>query len=119
MTGDKIDFVQVTRDPSSGQYVIQFRLDAEGAQIFSDYTTTHVGESLGIVLDKIVISAPVVNEPITEGEGIISGGFTLESANNLAVQLRYGSLPIPLNCSWRFTTGCQVWLLISPSSFTR
>ena len=45
MTGDKIDFVQVTRDPSSGQYVIQFRLDAEGAQIFSDYTTTHVGES--------------------------------------------------------------------------
>ena len=96
MTGDKIDFVQVTRDPSSGQYVIQFRLDAEGAQIFSDYTTTHVGESLGIVLDKIVISAPVVNEPITEGEGIISGGFTLESANNLAVQLRYGSLPIPL-----------------------
>jgi len=95
MTGDKIEFVQVTRDPS-GQYVIQFRLNDEGAQTFAEYTTNHVGESLGIVLDKTVISSPVVNEPINEGEGVISGGFTLESANNLAVQLRYGSLPIPL-----------------------
>jgi preprotein translocase subunit SecD len=95
MTGDKIEFVQVTRDPS-GQYVIQFRLNDEGALTFAEYTTNHVGESLGIVLDKTVISSPRVNEPINEGEGIISGGFTLESANNLALQLRYGSLPIPL-----------------------
>lgn len=95
MTGDTIENVQVSRDPS-GQYVIQFQLDSEGADIFADYTTNHVGEFLGIVLDKTVISAPSVNEPITEGEGVISGSFTLESANNLAVQLRYGSLPIPL-----------------------
>lgn len=95
MTGDAIENVQVSRDPS-GQYVIQFKLDAEGSQIFSDYTTNHVGQILGIVLDKTVISTPSVNEPITEGEGVISGAFTLESANNLAVQLRYGSLPIPL-----------------------
>ena len=95
MTGDKIDNVQVSRDPA-GQYVIQFKLDSEGSQIFGDYTTNHVGEYLGIVLDKIVISAPVVSEPITGGEGVISGAFTVETANNLAVQLRYGSLPIPL-----------------------
>jgi preprotein translocase subunit SecD len=95
MTGDTIENVQVSRDPS-GQYVIQFRLNSEGAQIFADYTSEHVGEYLGIVLDKTVISAPTVNEPITEGEGVISGAFTVESANNLAVQLRYGSLPIPL-----------------------
>jgi preprotein translocase subunit SecD len=95
MTGDTIENVQVSRDPS-GQYVIQFRLNPEGAEIFADYTTQHVSEYLGIVLDKTVISAPSVNEPITEGEGVISGAFTLESANNLAVQLRYGSLPIPL-----------------------
>lgn len=95
MTGDMIDNVQVSRDPS-GQYVIQFQLTSEGANIFAEYTTEHVGEFLGIVLDKTVISAPNVNEPITEGEGVISGAFTLESANNLAVQLRYGSLPIPL-----------------------
>jgi len=95
MTGDTIENVQVSRDPS-GQYVIQFRLNPEGAEIFADYTSAHVSEYLGIVLDKTVISAPSVNEPITEGEGVISGAFTLESANNLAVQLRYGSLPIPL-----------------------
>jgi len=59
MTGDKIEFVQVTRDPS-GQYVIQFRLNDEGAQTFAEYTTNHVGESLGIVLDKTVVSSPVV-----------------------------------------------------------
>jgi preprotein translocase subunit SecD len=95
MTGEVIENVQVSRDPS-GQYVIQFELDSEGADIFSEYTTVHVGEFLGIVLDKTVVSAPNVNEPITEGDGVISGAFTLESANNLAVQLRYGSLPIPL-----------------------
>ena len=95
MTGDMIENVQVIRDPS-GQYVIQFELTSDGANIFANYTTEHVGEFLGIVLDKTVISAPNVNEPITEGEGVISGAFTLESANNLAVQLRYGSLPIPL-----------------------
>jgi preprotein translocase subunit SecD len=95
MTGDMIDNVQVSRDPS-GQYVIQFQLGSAGAEIFGEYTTNHVGEFLGIILDKTVISAPTVNEPITGGEGVISGSFTLESANNLAVQLRYGSLPIPL-----------------------
>lgn len=95
MTGDMIENVQVTRD-NAGQYVIQFELVPEGAQIFSDFTTAHVGEYLGIVLDKQVISVPVVNEPITEGKGVIQGSFTAESANNLAIQLRYGSLPIPL-----------------------
>lgn len=95
MTGEAIDNVQVSRDPS-GQYVIQFELTSEGAEIFADHTTNHVGEYLGIVLDETVISSPSINEPITQGEGIISGAFTLESANALAVQLRYGSLPIPL-----------------------
>jgi len=87
--------VQVTRD-QTGNYAIQFELNSEGADIFSEYTTSNVGNHLGIVLDNTVISAPRVDEPITEGEGIISGAFDLESANALAVQLRYGSLPIPL-----------------------
>lgn len=95
MTGDAIENVQVTRDPT-GNYAIQFELGSEGADIFSEYTTSNVGNYLGIVLDNTVISAPRVDEPITEGEGIISGSFDLESANALAVQLRYGSLPIPL-----------------------
>ncbi len=95
MTGEVIDTVEVARD-QAGQYVIQFTLKPEGTSAFADYTTQNTGQFLGIILDKMVISAPQVDEPITEGEGIIRGSFTSESANALALQLRYGSLPIPL-----------------------
>lgn len=95
MTGEVIDTVEVARD-QAGQYVIQFTLTPEGRTAFADYTTQNSGQFLGIILDKMVISAPRVDEPITEGEGIIRGSFTSESANALALQLRYGSLPIPL-----------------------
>lgn len=95
MTGEVLETVEVARD-QSGQYVIQFTLSPEGTRTFADYTTENAGQYLGIVLDKMVISAPRVDEPITQGEGVIRGSFTAESANALAVQLRYGSLPIPL-----------------------
>lgn len=95
MTGKDLKGVAVTRT-ETGQYVISFELTPEGTKIFSDYTTANVGKILGIVLDKTVISAPSIRNPITEGAGLIEGGFTNESANALAIQLRYGSLPIPL-----------------------
>lgn len=95
MTGKDLKSVAVTRT-ETGQYVISFELSAEGTKIFSNYTTANVGKYLGIVLDKVVISTPSIRNPITEGAGIIEGGFTNESANALAIQLRYGSLPIPL-----------------------
>lgn len=94
MTGDKIKTALVSQD-QLGQYVIDFTLTSEGAQIFGDHTATHTQQYLGIVLDKVVISAPIINDPITGGEGSISGQFTYEGANALAIQLRYGSLPIP------------------------
>jgi preprotein translocase subunit SecD len=95
MTGDKLKNVYV-QTGQTAEPVIAFELTTEGAQIFSDFTTAHVGDMLAIVLDKTVISAPVINNAITDGRGIIQGSFTLDSANALAVQLRYGSLPIPL-----------------------
>jgi preprotein translocase subunit SecD len=95
MTGEVIRTVQVATD-ELGRYVIEFTLTPEGSRTFADYTSQNVGQFLGIVLDKEVISAPRVDSAITEGSGIISGSFTLETANALAVQLRYGSLPIPL-----------------------
>jgi preprotein translocase subunit SecD len=95
MTGEVLKTVDV-RTSETGEYVIGFTLTPEGSKTFAEYTTVNVGNFLGIVLDKQVISAPQVEDPITEGQGIISGAFTLESANALAVQLRYGSLPIPL-----------------------
>jgi preprotein translocase subunit SecD len=95
MTGALLSSVGVTTDPL-GNYIIAFSLKPEGRQIFADHTTANVNRVLGIVLDKEVISTPVINSPITEGEGIIQGNFTSETANSLAIQLRYGSLPVPL-----------------------
>ncbi|MEN4042230.1 MAG: protein translocase subunit SecD, partial [Anaerolineaceae bacterium] len=94
MTGAELASVNVSRD-QLGEFIINFSLKPEGTQIFADHTTANVGKVLGIVLDKRVISTPVINSAITEGQGIIQGNFTLESANALAVNLRYGSLPVP------------------------
>lgn len=94
MTGADLKTVQVTTQ--AGAIVIAFSLNAEGTQIFKDYTSTHVGDILGIALDKTVISIPKVNSAIISGSGVIEGNFTQDSANTLALQLRSGSLPIPL-----------------------
>jgi preprotein translocase subunit SecD len=97
MTGADLKTVSVTTESQiSNQPVVAFELSDKGSTIFSEYTTAHQGEYLGIVLDKQVISSPQVDEPITSGSGIIRGGFTYDSANALAIQLRYGSLPVPL-----------------------
>ena len=96
MTGADLKTVQVQRNTTTAEYEISFELSSDGADIFSDFTTAHVGDILAIVVDKQVISTPVINQPIPSGTGVISGNFDSESANNLAVQLRYGSLPIPL-----------------------
>jgi preprotein translocase subunit SecD len=94
MTGDQLSNVGVTTD-QLGQPIISFQLKSEGQKIFGDFTTANVGNYLAIVLDKRVISAPTINSPITEGEGIIEGSFTFDTANELAIQMRYGALPIP------------------------
>jgi preprotein translocase subunit SecD len=104
MTGASIKQVGVSKD-SLARYHVAFELTPEGSQIFRDYTTQHTGEFLAIVLDNVVISAPRIEEPITAGQGSISGNFTYESASNLAIQLRYGALPIPLKVVQTETIG--------------
>jgi preprotein translocase subunit SecD len=104
MTGEALKTVNVQRN-QAGQYVVEFTLTPEGTKTFGDYTSQNIGQFLGIVLDKQVISAPRVNNAITEGQGVITGGFTAESANALAIQLRYGSLPIPLKIVTSQTVG--------------
>lgn len=96
MTGSELDAVTVGQDQLATNYVINFRLKSEGARIFGDHTSANVGKFLTIVLDKQVISSPRIESAIAGGEGTITGGFTFESANAFAVQLRYGSLPVPL-----------------------
>jgi preprotein translocase subunit SecD len=104
MTGSDLKTVQVTTT-TTGQYEVSFTLTDQGSKIFGEYTSAHVGEFLGIVLDKRVISVPRINSAITQGSGVITGNFTLESANALAIQLRYGSLPIPLKVVESSTVG--------------
>ncbi len=95
MTGAVLDDVGVSQD-QVGQFQIAFALKDEGTDVFAEYTATHIGQYLAIVLDKEIISAPRIQSAITEGSGVITGQFDYESANALVVQLRYGSLPIPL-----------------------
>jgi len=104
MTGADLKTVQVMTSPT-GEYQVAFELTPNGAQIFSDFTSRNIGKALAIVLDKQVISAPVINDAITDGQGIIQGNFDYESANALAIQLRYGSLPIPLKVVETRTVG--------------
>jgi protein-export membrane protein SecD len=108
MTGRHLKDADVSTD-NMGQIVIAFELTDEGAQIFRDYTLSHVGDIVAIILDKRVLSAPVINEPITSGKGVISsgatGGFPLEEARSLAIQMKYGALPVPLKVMENRTIG--------------
>lgn len=91
-----------------GGYEIVFTLESDASDIFAEYTTTHRGQFLGIVLDKVVVSAPAINDPITGGEGSITGNFTQEQAQTLVLQLRSGSLPIPIKVVETRTVGATL-----------
>ena len=95
MTGKELDTVNVALD-QYGKPEIQFVLKPEGTRLFGIFTSQNVGGFLCIVLDKRVISCPRIQNAITEGEARITGDFTLEAARSLAIQLRYGALPVPL-----------------------
>lgn len=96
MTGKDLRSVGVSPDQLGNNYSIDFTLTPEGAKIFGDHTAANVGKILTTTLDKRVILAASINSPIPDGSGTITGSFTAEEANSLAIQLRYGSLPIPL-----------------------
>ena len=95
MTGASLSSVNVQAGQLSG-FVIAFTLKSDAATMFADFTGSHIKQYLAIVLDKRVISTPSIDNQITGGQGIIQGSFTQDSANALAIQLRYGSLPIPV-----------------------
>ena len=107
ITGASLLTANVARG-QTGQYEIAFSLNSDAVDVFSEYTTTHRGQYLAIVLDKQVISAPVINDPITSGEGVISGNFSQEEAQTLAVQLRSGALPIPIKVVQSRTIGATL-----------
>jgi preprotein translocase subunit SecD len=96
MTGDQLGSVSVGQNPNNlGGYVINFELKTEGAKTFSNFTQNNIGKVLAIVLDKKVLSAPSIKSHIPNGQAYIEGNYTVETANDLAIQMRYGALPLP------------------------
>jgi protein-export membrane protein SecD len=100
LTDAQPGFDQQTREP-----VVNFRFNTNGARRFGVVTQENVGRPFAIVLDNKVISAPVIREPITGGSGQISGSFSVQSANDLAILLRAGALPAPLTVVEERTVG--------------
>jgi protein-export membrane protein SecD len=103
VSGDRLTDAQPSFQ--NGQPVVSFRFDAAGARQFGNVTTENVGKQLAIVLDNKVISAPRVNEPIIGGSGVITGQFSVQEAQDLALLLRAGALPAPLTVLEERTVG--------------
>jgi preprotein translocase subunit SecD len=96
VSGDAIVDSQPGFDQRTNEPIVSFKFNAAGTRQFARVTTEKVGSPFAVVLDDVVLAAPVIREPILGGSGQISGGFTVESANNLAILLRSGALPAPL-----------------------
>jgi preprotein translocase subunit SecD len=108
VTGEMLSDARFGSDPQTGQSVVNFRFNSVGARKFGEVTTQNVHKQFAIVLDNKVISHPNINEPITGGSGQISGNFTDESANELALLLRSGALPAPLKVMEQRTVGAEL-----------
>ena len=104
-SGENLIDAQPRLDNQSNQPIVSFTLDRLGAQKFGKITTSDVGKRIAIVLDNKLISAPQIREPITGGSGIISGNFTFQEVTDLALLLRSGALPTPLNIVEERTVG--------------
>jgi len=90
---------------NTGEPVVNIRFDTQGAQIFGQTTAANVGQRFAIILDNVVLTAPVIREPILGGNAQISGNFTPDTANDLAILLRAGALPAPLTVVEERTVG--------------
>jgi preprotein translocase subunit SecD len=105
VSGADLTDAQPGFDQRTNEPIVSFRFNSSGARKFAEATQANVGKPFAIVLDNKVISAPVIREPILGGSGQISGNFTLQQANDLAILLRAGTLPAPLTIVEERTVG--------------
>jgi len=96
LTGKDLSKSEVKFDPNSGQPTVGLEFSAEGTKKFAEITTRNVQKPVAIFLDEFPVTAPTVQEPITSGDAIISGQFTLEEAKKMSIQLNAGALPVPI-----------------------
>ena len=105
LNGENLLDAQPQMNNQTNETVVSFTLDRVGAKRFGKATSTGVGKQLAIVLDGKIVSAPVIRDTIASGNGQISGNFTFQSATDLALLLRSGALPAPLNIIEERTVG--------------
>jgi protein-export membrane protein SecD len=108
VSGDRLTDAGAGFDSRTGQPVVTFRFDSVGAREFGNVTKDNVGHRFAIILDKQVIEAPNIEEPILGGSGQITGNFTTQTANNFAILLRAGALPVPLKILEERTVGAAL-----------
>jgi len=108
LSGEHLTRAMPTVDPQTNGYVLSFALDSEGARIFCRLTTEYTDRRFAILLDNQVLTAPRINEPICGGSGQITGNFTAQSANELAVMVSAGALPAPLTVVEQRSVGAEL-----------
>ncbi|WP_372620779.1 protein translocase subunit SecD [Alteromonas stellipolaris] len=105
LEGEHITDAAAVFSPETSQPVVTFRLDNEGARQFATMTKNNIGRVLAVVLDDTVVTAPVINSVIPGGRGEITGSFTMSEAQDVALMLRTGALPVPLHIIEERTVG--------------
>ena len=105
LSGDNLINAQPKLDREINEAVVSFTFDRTGSKKFARATSSNVGKRMAIILDNKIISAPVIREAILGGNGQITGDFTFQSATDLALLLRSGALPAPLNIIEERTVG--------------
>lgn len=108
LTGRYLERAQVQFNPTTGQPLVGLNFDGEGTQLFAELTREHKGEVLAIVLDGAILSAPVIQDEIDNGEAQITGQFSPDEAKALVRNLNYGALPVPIELATSQTIGATL-----------
>jgi protein-export membrane protein SecD len=108
LSGQHLKKAQLQFDPQTNQPVVSLEFNDEGRKLFAEITERNVGKPLAIFLDENMISAPRVNEPIREGNAMISGQFTIDEAKELARRLNAGALPVPVTLISQTNVGASL-----------
>lgn len=108
LDGAQLKRSQVQFDPTTGEPVVGLEFTAEGQQLFADITRDNIGQQLAIVLDGVPLMAPVIQSEIINGQATITGGFNLETAQELSIQLNAGALPVPITVLEQRTIGASL-----------
>ncbi len=107
-TGRDLKRALPAQDPTTGEFYVAFELQPDAAQRFAEYTSSHIGQYLTIVLDGVVVSSPRIQAVIPDGAGRITGNFSYQEARSLGIQLQYGALPVPLQVESQRSIGATL-----------